>query len=549
MPPPPRGTPRRRARVKETGRDRTPSLADAPPGPSLRWTRWIAYALLAVFAAYWGVKVFTDHRIGNYAVETDFYWKYGPAARDLLHGRVQIENYDSKGWGYPAAVALVSLFGPEPFRAAQCLALLCAVLTGLLLYRLHRSLLGPAVALGSLLLLLSNETFLANTYEVGTDMFYFAVVMGSISLLLGRGNPGALALLGSGLLGGWAFSTRYNGLFLWPGALLVLLSLRTVEGPLASRLRLAGVWSAGFLLAALPWLFVNAAHTGNPLTNSNYVNVGYAVYGEGNWEKFFYGGDRKITSFADVVRLDPPRFAAVMVKNLAEHLRRDLTELLPAIWGGLALIGGFLLLRERPGRRVGGYAVLWGLYFLTLVPVFYGKRFSLPLLAFWLLLAAWPYFSHTLGRRLRSIERVFPLRVFVFLAVWLTTALQAYQWTENPANPEQLKAGPYELLPAVAYLRDHTQGEALLARKPHAAFMAKMRFVPLPQFETPDSLHAVAMRERARYVLVSGAELAMRAGMRPFASGSEVPGFVRVFESGGALVYEVKPAEGGAQAP
>ena len=518
-------------------------------GLSFRWTRWIAYVLLALFAVYWTVKVFTEHRIGNYAVETDFYWKYGPAARDLLHGRVAIENYDSKGWGYPAAVALLSIFGLDPFRAAQILALLSAVLVGLLFYRLHRSLLGPAVALGSLLLLLSNETFLANTYEVGTDMFFFAVVIGSIALLLGRGNPSGRTLLGSGLLAGWAFSTRYNGLFLWPGAIVLLIAVRTVDGPLADRIRRAGVWSAGFIAAALPWLIVNAVHTGNPLTNSNYVNVGYAVYGEGNWEKFFYGGTRAIHSFADVILLDPARFVGAMGKNLFEHVRKDATELLPAIWGGLAVLGGFLLIRERPGRRVAGYAILWALYFLTLVPVFYGTRFSLPLLAFWLLLAAWPFFSHTLGRPLRAIEGSFPLRVFVFLAIWLTTALQAYQWTEDPQNPEQLRAGPYELIPAVGFLSAHGAGESLLARKPHAAFMARMRFVPIPQFETPDSLHAIADRERARYVLVSGAELAMRAGMRPFASGAEIPGFARVFESPGALVYEVKPAGSWTQAP
>jgi hypothetical protein len=502
-----------------------------------------------VFASYWGVKVFTEHRIGNYAVETDFYWKYGPAARDLLQGKVEIANYDSKGWGYPVAVALFALFGADPFRAAQLLALLSAVVAGLVLYRLHRSLLGPAVALGSLLLLLSNGTFLANTYEVGTDMFFFAIVLGSVALLLTRTHPGALSVLGSGLLGGWAFSTRYNGLFLWPGALLLLLALRTVEGRPSSRLRLAALWSAGFLAAALPWLVVNAIHTGNPLTNSNYVNVGYAVYGEGNWEKFFYGGDRKIASFADVIRLDPARFAAAMAKNVVEHFRRDLSELMPVLWGAIALLGGYLLLRERPGRRTGGFALLWLLYFLTLVPVFYGTRFSLPLLAFWLLLAAWPFFSHTLGRPLRTIEQSFPLRGFLFLAIWLATAVQAYQWTEDPRNPEQLRAGPHEIVPAVTFLREKGEAGGLAARKPHAAFMTGRRFVLLPPFGTPDSLHAILAREGARYLLVSGAELAARQEMRVFATGGDVPGFARVFESAGALVYEVKPAERTSQAP
>src|SRR5262249_12075350 len=159
-------------------------------------------------------------------------------------------------------------------------------------------------------------------------------------LLLRSGTPGLGAILASGALGGWAFSTRYNGLFLWPGALILFLVLKTPPGTANERFRRAGVWTAGFVIAALPWLLINAAHTGNPLTNSNYVNVGFAVYGEGNWEKFFYGGGRQVHSFADIVRLDPGRFLGVMAKNLVEHLRSDLSlfppkgpTLLPVLWG------------------------------------------------------------------------------------------------------------------------------------------------------------------------------------------------------------------------
>ncbi|HEU4765698.1 MAG TPA: glycosyltransferase family 39 protein, partial [Candidatus Eisenbacteria bacterium] len=236
----------------------------------------MAYAFIAIFTIYWGAQAFTNHRIGNYAVETDFYWKYGPAARDLAHGTVDIANYDSKGWGYPAVVTAVSAFGFETFRAAQIVALLSAALSLLLLYRLHRSLFGPGLALAGVLILAGNKVFLANTYEVGTDMFFLAVTLASIALLLRSRDPGWRAILASGLLGGWAFSTRYNGLVLWPGALALFLLFRVPSGASAARWRRTGLYSAAFLVGALPWLWINAVHTGNPLTNSNYVNVGYA---------------------------------------------------------------------------------------------------------------------------------------------------------------------------------------------------------------------------------------------------------------------------------
>ena len=86
-----------------------------------------------------------------------------------------------------------------------------------------------------------------------------------------------------------------------------------------------------------------------------------------------------------------------------------------------------------------------------------------------------------------------------------------------------------------------------MARKPHAAFIPGYRFVPMPEFDGIDSLHAIAVRERVRYVLVSNAEVSFRPGIRPLAEGTApVPGFTLVHESYGALVYEVIPEEAGA---
>ena len=540
---------------RKGARDRHPSPARAGSKPSptaaggsggaTRWTRWFAYALIAVFAVYWATQAFTFHRMGNYGVETDFYWKYGPAARGLTHGAIEIQHYDSKGWGYPATVAVVSLLGFEMFRAGQIVALLSALLALWLLYRLHRSLFDPGVALAGLVLVAGNATFLMNTYEVGTDMFFLAMVLASIALLLRSGTPGWRAIAASGLLGGWAFSTRYNGLFLLPGVLALFMLVRVPPGPMRVQWRRSGLWVAGFVLGALPWLWINAAHTGNPLSNSNYVNVGYAVYGEGNWEKFFYGGGRKINSFLDVVMLDPGRFAGAMAKNVVEHVRRDLFELLSPPWGVLAMIGTLLLVTgDRPNRRVVGYLIFGALGFLSLVPVFYGTRFSLPLLPFYAALATWPLLSPRLTALFGGLERAFPARAFVYLLIAAPVAFAAIAWTDDADNPEALRAAPYELSPAIQFLGENARAgsDALIARKPHAAFMANLRFVPIPEVANLDSLRAVAGRERARLLLVSGTEIRFRPALRPLAEPVvEIPGYRRIFESPGALVYEVTP--------
>jgi hypothetical protein len=518
--------------------------------------RWLAIVTILSYGFYWAYRAFTIHHLGNYAVETDFYWKYGPAAAALKQGRVLIEHFDSKGWGYPLVVAALSFLGLDLFKAGQAIGVLSACAAAWCVFRTHRRLVGSTLALLSVLLLFGNPTFLANTYEVGTDMFFFAVAMGSITLLLGAERPGPgpgwMAIAASGLLGGWAFSTRYNGLFLLPAAVIAILGASGSDRPAASRWREAGLWTAAFLVAAAPWLFVNWSHTGNPLTNNNYTNVGFAVFGEGNWEHFFYGSDRKIHSFADVVLLDPGRFARVMFTNTFDHLRRDLTELMPLPWGIFAAAGLLLVALARRGRLWGAYLLFALFYFLTLVPVFYGARFSLPMLGFYAALALAPFGWDALGKLVSGIERRFPIRIFVFLLIWMPGAIAANARTTDPQNAEAIQAGPYETLEAADYLRSHARGEALLARKPHVAFIAGLPFAPIPQVDSPAALHEYAIRSKARYLLVSQAEMALRAALRPFAEpDARIPGFRRVFESAGALVYEVLPdsASGAARPP
>lgn len=540
------------ARPAKAARSRRPTPPAAAPRPgSTRWLRFVGYAVVALYGIYWAITVFTQHKVGNYGVETDFYWKYGPAAKDLLRGVISIENYDSKGWGFPLVVAAISMLGIEVFRAGQIVTLLSAVGAGLIVFRLHRSLFGPVHALASLGLLFTNLTFVQNTYEVGTDLFSIAVSLASIALLLRSKSPGWRAILASGIIGGYAFATRYNGLFLLPGALLLFLVFRVPDGGAAKRLRRAGIWTAAFLAGAMPWLVVNAMKTGNPLTNSNYVNVGFTVYGEGNWEKFFYG-QRNVHSLPDVILLDPMRFIGAMIRNVGDHLYRDLTDLVPAMIGILVILGAVLLWRDRPERRVTAYFVFGLLWFLTIVPVFYGARFSLSLLSFYLALAAWPLVSPTLGKPLQKMEHVFPARAFAFLLLLIPLGVGTYNHVFDPTWKESVTAGPHDLNPAIEFLRTapRAEGEGLLARKPHAAFLGGLRFVPMPEFDTPEALHAVAEKERARYVLISAAEVRYRSGgVAPFTEAKPIPGFQLVFGSPGALLYMVQPYGSAPAAP
>jgi hypothetical protein len=255
-----------------------------------------------------------------------------------------------------------------------------------------------------------------------------------------------------------------------------------------------------------------------------------------------YGSDRKIHSLGDVIRLDPMHFIGAMLRNVFVHLKQDLTELMPILWGACALLGGILFAtRERPERRTVAYAAFWALYFLTLVPVFYGTRFSLPLVAFYGLLAAWPFVSPWLGRSIQGVEGSFPLRTFLFLALWVGALFHTYQAVGNPQNPEGLRAGPHEIVDAVGYLQTHAAGRS--ATREEAA-----RRLPRQHALRSDPHRGLAGRaarrrgEGARAVsphLGRGAPDARRAPI--LRDGGGDPGFRRVYESQGALVYEVVP--------
>jgi hypothetical protein len=168
------------------------------------------------------------------------------------------------------------------------------------------------------------------------------------------------------------------------------------------------------------------------------------------------------------------------------------------------------------------------------------------MLAFYSALAVTPFGWDRLTGWVSGIERRFPVRIFAFLLLWMPGAYAAQSRTHDSGNPESIQSGPYETLEAADFLKSRAPGETLLARKPHVAFLAGMRFAPIPQVDSPAALHQAAIQSHARYLLVSGAELALRAGVRPLAEpGARVPGFRRVFESAGALVYEVLPDSAG----
>src|SRR5574341_724082 len=78
-------------------------------------------AVYFLLMLYVGMKF---HTVGDYNVETDFFWGYVPEAKQILHGHFVIEDF--RGPAYPALLAIVGAIFKDFFRSGVFLSTLAA---------------------------------------------------------------------------------------------------------------------------------------------------------------------------------------------------------------------------------------------------------------------------------------------------------------------------------------------------------------------------------------------------------------------------------------
>lgn len=307
------------------------------------------------------------HKVGNYRLETDFFWSYAPQARLLLQdGALPIEDF--RGPVYPVVLAGASYVLGDYFRAGILISLISAALILGILYAVVSRLWSPAIAMWAAGLTAVNPIFVRYSYEAGTDLIFAAIGFASIYFIMrDKGIRG-------GILAGVAYLTRFNGVSLLVGGMF-------------NRKRL---WILGaFLLMILPWGIRCAIEKGDFFYNKNYLNLAYNLYAEGTttghddfwWDPKTF---EKYTSFASVVLADPVHFAAKMIRNVWTHAEQDATDVIGIPQGLLALLGAILL---RPNRKQLQFMLFGILMFGVNLLAFYADRFSLYLIPFYALLA------------------------------------------------------------------------------------------------------------------------------------------------------------------
>lgn len=469
------------------------------------------YASVSVAAVYFVVMVWVAlkyHIVGDYGVETDFYWSYVPQARHILEGSLPIEDFH--GPLYPIVLAAMSLVTSDLFHAGVVLSTLSASVVLWGVYETVRRLVRSDVAIMASLLVAVNPTFVQYSYTAGTDMFFFALAMTATWLLLKDGERRWSAVMLSAVVFGLAYLTRYNGIFAWVGVPAAILLADPHGHSWKERARTAGAFAGMFLATITPWGLYALIEKGSFFYNRNYLNIAYEMFGRGKvgWDAYWYGAAREYHSLTQVIFSDPAAFASSVAGNIVDHLTRDLGQLVGWPTGVLAVVGAFLLFRERPERRWLAYLIIGASFFTLLLLVFYGERFSMYLLPLYVVLAlrtlTWPALA---AWRLWGSVQIGGVAAIV-LVLW--------QFAESKAfNGEQIDSGPAEVVQVGRWFEANQPrpdpGTIVVARKPHIAYYLGMTLEMFPPVTTQEELFDVLRRVNASYLYYSP----MEAGLRP----------------------------------
>jgi hypothetical protein len=445
------------------------------------------------------------HTVGDYGIETDFFWTFVPGAEAILRGSILIEEF--RGPAYPALLAGASFVFGDLFQTGVILAVVAGASVLVIVHRLFRKLLSPDAAFWGTVLIAVNPVFVQYSYSAGTDMMFFALVAGSALLLFGTTRSTHYLII-SAVLAGAAYLTRYNGIFAVFAVPLVLLVGNPDREPLKTRGWKAAGYVAVFFLTILPWGLYCLSEKGSFFYNKNYLNIAYEMFAKGRvgWDEYWSQAAEQYTSLGQVILADAGLFLKTVSINTVDHFVNDMSVLLGWHTGVFAVGGMLLLYKERVTRTVAGFLLYSLVFFGLLLIVFYSERFSLFLLTAYVLLTMHLLSSkaiHNLSLRTRA-----PVRVLLLLVITIWTFAQSYEF-----NRRNIDSGPKEVLVIADWFKrnvPHAREDIVITRKPHPAYYLGLEMKGFPYVETMDDLLREAHRLNARFLYFGLIEAAMR---------------------------------------
>jgi hypothetical protein len=496
----------------------------------------VAYTIIVAVIGY------VYHTVGDYNIETDFFWTYVPIAKKVLQGILTIEDF--RGPGYPIVLALAGLILRDFFHAGMLLGAVAAGTTLFVMHRLLTRLFGADLAFLAVLLTATNRTFIQYTYTAGTDMVFVAWVAVAVSFFLRSPVCIRRDVILAAFCTAVAYLNRFNGIILLPALPAILLLTDPYDQPWRERWRTAALFVGVTFGAILPWGIYCLVERGSFFYNRNYLNLAFEMFGKGHvsWDEFWYAGPLQYTSFLQVVMKDPVLFLQKIVGNTYEHFVSDMDLLLGWPLGIAVILGIVSFVFVRPTRRQTALLLVGAAFFGVLVTVFYGERFSMFLL---------PTYA-AIALRALSLPSLRSLRLFGTLPIGGVIAIGLIAWTSHVSyqfNRENIDSGPGEI-PAIAKTfntstNGQEAGKIVVARKPHIAYYLDMRLELFPMAESIDSLRTALRRLDASYLFYSRMEAGLRPTFSYLLEPSRAPAWlvpVTWTSMPPAVLYRIEPA-------
>ena len=498
-----------------------------------------------IFAGFYflvvGIISFVFHTVGDYGIETDFFWGYVPNAKEFLSGEIPMDAF--RGPLYPVVLGIFGFIVGDFFNAGILIGVLSAAFVIYFTFEVLKKIFSSQISFFVTLLLAVNPVFIQYSYSAGTDMFFNALVAATLFFFFRTNELSYKNLILAAIFAGLSYLTRYNGIFLI-SFVFVLLFVNYLKLSWTKRIKSALVFTAVFILTFSPWGLYTLSEKGSFLYNENYKNIAYEVYGKGkiSWDDFWFKESSSINSLSEVIFKDVGLFVSTVLNNVADHFFNDMEKLLGWHLGVFVILGLILLIFSNPFKswktKENAYYLVNVFFFGLLLLVFYSERFSLFLIPFYALLAVQPFFAEKL-----RLAKFFP----VVLRYVLISGLIVYSLVNSYSfNSGNINSGPTELLVLRDWYQenvpDNIKGEIVAARKAHVAYYLDMKFQLIPMADSYNELIRKLREQDVDYLYFGIAEAGLRREFQFLIDPKGVhPGLevVVYFEDPPSVLYKV----------
>jgi hypothetical protein len=454
---------------------------------------------------------FGYHKVGDYNVETDFFWSYVPQGQSFFSGDIVIDKY--RGPLYPIVLAIFSvIFGGNYFNAGVFIAVLSASLVLFLTFKLIKQIFNSKIALAATLIVAINKVFIQYTYSAGTDMFFNIIALSAFYFLFSYTEQKKKYLIIAGLFTALAYLTRYNGVFIIVSAFVFILFFNLYKTTFVKRLIAFGLYTGVFLLLIAPWGYYTKEKTGKAFFNENYQNIAFEYIAKDNnigWDEFWYTKKNDYTSVKDIILKEPTTFFSKFFSNIFSHLKEDLGNLMGWQIGIFSILGLIAMFFKFPDSRKLSYLLLNVFFFGILLLIFYTDRFSLFLIPFYAVLAANFFLSEN-----TSIGNLFSKQTAGFYAIWIILII----WTLAVSvkfNSVNIGSGDKNIAKVAKWFKKNVpeserKDQFIIARKPHVAYYMGLKYHEFPYVNSYDSLISLLKERKIKYLYYGGWEYQSR---------------------------------------